>query len=330
MEQSLKAFFFGAGSSCGTVCAPVAARFGCALGGIDGNWRVSYPALLQVVHHLNLPLDNWGLEPVWSCIDYYAKLREAIGTAPPWTDESPQFKKALLKVYGQRCDQQAEQLPLNGTYTLGNILKNNLQPGDYLISFNYDTVVERLARRFGIQLRSAGAENTNSAIVLVKPHGSTSWPLELPTQGCPGNVTSATPDGGPLFDSLTDADVDTCREPLVLGAVPIKSELIREVQMCNDTPAVFTTIQNQWKAVVKAIGSADSLVIIGYSFPREDQYGRFLMQEGVRQRNGRQLDIAFYELEDQQPQTAMQITEVFGGCIRDLSFCGPVIGPPPA
>lgn len=110
-EQSMKAFIFGAGSSCGTVNAPVAARFGCALNAIDGSWQASYPALLQVVQHLNLPPDNWGLEPVWSCMDYYAKLREAIGTAPPWAKESPQLRKALLKVYGQRCDQQAEQLP---------------------------------------------------------------------------------------------------------------------------------------------------------------------------------------------------------------------------
>ena len=326
----MKAFFFGAGSSCGTVNAPVAARFGCALNVIDSNWQANYPALLQVVQHLNLPPDNWGLEPVWSCMDYYAKLRNAIGTAPPWTDESPQFKKALLKVYGQRCDQQAEQLPLNDSYTLGNSLKNDLQSGDYLISFNYDTVVERLARRFNNQLHSAGPAKVNDAIVLVKPHGSTSWSLEPPTQGRPGNVTSASSDGDPLFDSLTDADVNARREPLVLGAVPIKSELIREVQMCYQVPAVFTTIQEQWKAVVGAICDADSLVILGYSFPREDQYGRFLMQEGARRRNGRRLDIAFYELEERQPQSAMQIAEVFGGCIRALTFCGRVIGPPPA
>jgi len=263
-------------------------------------------------------------------MDYYAKLQPAIGRPRPWSNESPQFKKALLKVYGQRCDQQAEQLPPNDSYTLGNILKKELQLGDQLISFNYDTVVERLARCIGIPLRSASTENTKDAIVLVKPHGSTSWPLELPTPDRPGNVTSAAPDGGPLFDSLTDAHVDARQEPLVLGAVPIKSELIREVQRCNDTPAVFTTIQDQWKAVVKAISSADSLIIVGYSFPREDQYGRFLMQEGVRQRNGRRLDIAFYELEDRQPQTAMQIAEVFAGCIRDLRFRGPVTGPPPA
>lgn len=195
-----------------------------------------------------------------------------------------------------------------------------MQPEDYLISFNYDTVVERLARRLNKQLRSAGAAKVNGAIDLVKPHGSTSWSLEPPTQGCPGNVKSASSDGGLLFDSLTDADVDARREPLVLGAVPIKSELIREVQMCYQVPAVFTTIQEQWTAVVRAICDADSLVILGYSFPREDQYGRFLVQEGVRRRNGRRLDIAFYELEKRQAQSATQIAEVFGGCIRTLTF----------
>jgi len=324
----MKAFFFGAGSSCGTVCVPVAVRFGCAFTAIDTNWRTNYPALFQVVQHLDLPHDNWGLEPVWRCMDFYAKLQPAIGTPPPWIGESPQLKKALLQVYGRRCDQLADDLPDNDSYTLGNILKTQLQPGHRLISFNYDTVVERLATRFGIGLRSAGAANTNDAIVLVKPHGSTSWPLELPTlDRLSSDVRSAASDGGPLLDSLTDADVDVCREPLVLGAVPIKSELIREVQKCNGSPKVFATIQQQWKAVVQAICDADSLVVVGYSFPKEDHYGRFLMQEGVRRRNGRVLDIAFYDLQSGQHQSEIQIREVFGACIRALTFCGPVTGP---
>lgn len=318
--------------------APTAASFGRVLHEIDSNWQQDYPALSKIVGHLNLSRDNWGLEPVWSCMDYYAKLGHAIGNEPdpPWSDESPQLKKALLKIYGQRCDKRADQLPLNDRYTLVSCLKNELQPGDYLISFNYDTVVERVARRLDIQLCSAARENDR--IVLAKPHGSTSWILRSRTENGPGSVDWTSSDGGPRLDSMAESDVRGAtitgnhripgREPLVLGAVPIKSELIKEVQECNGVPSVFSTIQEQWKAVVTAICGAESLVILGYSFPTEDEYGRFLMKEAVRRRDkGRKLDIAFYEVEERQAQVAMRIAEVFLGCIGKLTFSGPVSGP---
>lgn len=329
----MKAFFFGAGSSRGTVGAPVAREFGFALNVMDPNWQIIYPALLQVVQHLHLPLHDWSLESVWSCMDYYAKLRNAIGTTPPWTHESPQFKRAILTLYGQRCDRQADRLPRDDSYTLGRILQNELQLGDRLISFNYDTIVERLARRFfhnndHLHLRQADYRYTNydgqDAIVLAKPHGSTSWILRDAT----GNTIFTANDGNLRFDSLTDTDVDAGREPLVLGAVPIKSELIFQVQQQLGVPAVFQIIQEQWRAVVRAIRDADSLVIVGYSFPPEDQYGRFLMQEGVRQRNRRPLDIEFYALNEQETENRIrEIFQIAGVHIERLRFLGQVTGP---
>ena len=59
------------------------------------------------------------------------------------------MKKALLEIYGKRCDDAANRLPLTDSYTLGQLIKNELNPGDIIISFNYDTIVERLAHRLG-------------------------------------------------------------------------------------------------------------------------------------------------------------------------------------
>ena len=151
----MKAFFIGAGASKGTFHStgtpvPVAAEFGEVIQAIDPQWPDNYPALFRIAGHLHLPLDRWGLERVWTCMDYYAKLHEAIPNSPPWTDEneSPQMKKALLEVYGRRCDDAADQLPLTDSYTLGRLIRNELNSGDIIISFNYDTIVERLTRRF--------------------------------------------------------------------------------------------------------------------------------------------------------------------------------------
>ena len=258
----MKAFFIGAGASKGTFHStetpvPVAAEFGKALQDIDPQWPFHYPALFKIIEHLGLPLANWGLEPVWTCMDYYAKLHEAIPSSPPWSDESPQMKKALLEVYGRRCDNAADRLQLTDGYTLGQLIKNELNPGDIIISFNYDTIVERLARRFGYTLLSVCAQEQErrKGITLAKPHGSTSWTLDLNRirRGSPQQVVSVGEHDGVLLNSLGPPDVDNHREPLVLGAVPIKSELIREVQGFCGSPQVFQTIARQWCALVEAI-----------------------------------------------------------------------------
>lgn len=331
----MKAFFIGAGASKGTFHStstpvPVAAEFGKTLQAIDPQWPFHYPALFKIVEHLDLLRTDWSLEQVWTCMDYYAKLEKAIPNSRNWSGESPEMKKALLEVYGGRCDDVADQLPLTGSYTLGQLIKNELNPGDIIISFNYDTIVERLARRFGRRLLSVDAQEQErrKGITLAKPHGSTSWTLDLNCN--PRRVISASNDDGVLLNSLKPTDlyngrVYSGREPLVLGAVPIKSELIREVQDFCGSPQVFTTVAKQWKAVVEAIRDADSVVTVGYSFPQEDRYGRFLMQEGTRLRNS-SLTVEFFELECKRLEREEAIRDVFGSCVENLVYRGAVEG----
>jgi hypothetical protein len=77
--------------------------------------------------------------------------------------------------------------------------------------------------------------------------------------------------------------------------------------------------------VVEAIRAADSLIIIGYSFPREDQYGRFLIQEGMRLRKNI-LSIEFYELKNQARKRAKDIMDAFGRVPKPI-FRGEVLPP---
>ena len=325
----MKVFFIGAGASKGTfhssgTFVPVAAEFGKALQEIDPLWRDNYPALFTIVEHLGLPPDNWDLERVWTCMDYYAKLREAIPQRLPWRGESPQMKKALLRVYGQRCDAAADRLPLTDSYTLGRLIGSELHPGDVIISFNYDTIIERLAHRFEHTILPVNAQDRERGITLVKPHGSTSWTLDLNSN--PRRVISESSDSGALLNSLGPTDVDAHREPLVLGAVPIKSELIREVQWLCGSPEVFETIRRQWRAVVEVIRDAASVAVVGYSFPEEDQYGRFLLQEGMRLRN-RELTIEFFELQSRMSERGRAIWDAFGSQVENLRYRGEVKAP---
>lgn len=315
----MKAFLLGAGASRGSledIVVPVAGEFGPVFVDVCPDWKTTYPALLAAVDRLGLPLDAWPLEPVWTCLDWYAKLQPALPMPKPWGNESPQIKKALLSVYGSRCDDAVTSV--RDDSTLVKIFGGELQSGDALVSFNYDTIAERIALRCGRQLVSTPCGGDN--VTFAKPHGSVSWTLDLKSF----TLTWSSVDGMPLLSSLRPEDVDCCREPLLLGAVPIKSELIREVQERCGVSKVFDVITAQWRAVVEAIRDCETLVVVGYSFPAEDRYGRFLFQEGTRLR-GRDLRVEFFELKDKASQRAREIFDTFPGRVQQLMYRGPVV-----
>jgi hypothetical protein len=322
----MKAFLFGAGSSCGTVGAPTSANFGSELGCLDPDWPIHYPAIRKVVKHLDLSPDKWGLEEVWSCIDFSSKLQEAIPDALVGPCYSPELKKALLKIYGTRLDVLADGLPISADYTLGSLFTNEVVAGDVLVSFNYDTVVERVAIRFGQSLRAPGMADLGSHVTTVKPHGSTSWTMDRSS----GSTDWCTASGDPRLVSLTPRDIDCGREPLVLGTVPMKSELIQEVQDAGGFPSISRTIARQWRAVVEAVREADSMIAVGYSFPKEDHYVRFLIEEGLRRRKGPP-KVEFYELPKSACKVKREImnimTRVYGPHVSSPVFRGPVTRP---
>jgi hypothetical protein len=325
------AYIFGAGSTLGTLKdfdqpPPVAANFGAAIEKLP-EWKTEFPALAHVAEHLGQPLKELGLEAIWSCLDYFAKLNTALPLQKPWTDEARTIKKALLSVYGEICDRAADALPDSGNYTLRNIVKNDLCEGDILISFNYDTLVERLAVRIGRvkQLRMVCSSHIQGVVWVAKPHGSASWSIDFKQ----GSLTWMEPDGGPRLKSLTGADLLNHCEPLMLGAVPIKSELIREVQEHCGFPAIHEVIMQQWRSVVAALRDVERIIVLGYCFPVEDQYGRFLFQEAVRLRpkDKPPLEVEFYELPDKAGATSKNIFDALGSKGLKVTYCGSVTPP---
>jgi len=315
-------YILGAGASrgslSGTMCVPTSAEFGEVLSEQWPTWRNDLPALKEVVKHLRLCELKWPLEPVWSCLDWYTKLQPALPLPKPWDDESRQLKKALLRVFGRRCDQLADNISENST--LARILQRELHGDDTLVSFNYDTLAERLATRFGTQLDAR--PRGGSGVAFAKPHGSMSWALDFNVNNF---VNWLSDDGAPLTVSLTEEDVDTGREPLILGAVPVKSELIREVQRICGTPRIYDVIACQWRVLVEAIRDARRVVLIGYKFPVEDVYGRFLIQEGLRLRGNNALSVHYYELPANAVNRQKEIKEVFGNWAERVEYRGAVL-----
>jgi len=118
-------------------------------------------------------------------------------------------------------------------------------------------------------------------------------------------------------------------QPLVLGALPMKSELLAEVQGVAHAK-VYETIAVQWAEVVRAVEDATELVVAGYGFLPEDDYGRFLLREAVKRRKKVPLPITYYSRPEDRGKVEAAMREVFGNEVN-YTFAGRVEAPvPPA
>lgn len=101
--------------------------------------------------------------------------------------------------------------------------------------------------------------------------------------------------------------------------MPIKSELVAEVARPQ-----HELIMRQWAALCRAISEAGELCVIGYGFPPEDGYGRFLMRQAARRRQRRFARVDLYEVDARFGIVRDAIAEVFGVSADDVANRGPV------
>jgi len=278
-------------------------------------WRSEYC-------HLAHAIDACGfedLDQIWTHVDYAGKLHRSLSLerSPYHGDTSGQLHRALLVAYS--LTDELEKLDLDSSFTLKTALMQ-LGDGDVLISFNWDTTAERIADKLGKKLLATGPGLSRHSVNLVKPHGSLSWE----DGGKPERTIWRHDDGKPLLDPMDVNCVHPCpgkpMQPLVLGAVPMKERLIQETQKGN--PKIYEIFADQWAAVVRAITEARALTVIGYRFPSEDGYGRFLLREAARRRDRPLPEIPYYALEQDKAEIELALREIFGGVQCD--FKGPV------
>ena len=275
----MKVVVLGTGATSGTLRTDGGvAGFIRRLTTVRPSWTCEYPLLARVVADCQEEAEQLSLEHLWTRIDYYSKFRRILGSeygAPA----SIQLHKAVVDAYSF-VDDVARICTTTTEFTLKRVLRG-LTSGDALISFNWDTLAETILQRMlGKDVVQAPHPSGNSSIRLIKPHGSLSW---VHRSGEPPLFQDGS---GPRLESMTSAEVQGGPgwfvQPLVLGAVPIKSELLEEIQFRQ--PQLHETISDQWGQVVDVFSRVTEVEIVGYRFPQEDAYGRFLFREAVRRR----------------------------------------------
>jgi hypothetical protein len=340
----MQLFLFGAGSTMGTLGLPGVEQFGREFERLVPDWRTSdqYRELARFVgEFISITgAATWRLDHFWRRLDYVAKLGEAIknlGMLRDRGDASRELHRAVAAVYGPLDEAALERAwRSSDPFTLRDIL-GQVQAGDAVVSLNWDVLVEWLlvnCRLRGTAARAIQAPHARDAsdVLLVKPHGSLSWrrPMQARTEPA---FAWCNADGSPLTRAMTGADVskdehaDIFYQPLLLGAVPVKSEVIREVQA--NQPHVHAHIIEQWRALCEALRDADELQVIGYSFPDEDAYGHFVLEEAARARDRIRtpLRVRLYEVDCKHKEVAERIGRTLNVDPNAVEAMGPVRAP---
>lgn len=312
----MRVLILGTGSTIGTLWE---VAYGAELGvygftkrlsRVKPRWREDYAALARVIADCG----SENLDQIWTHLDYATKLHRSLGGNPYDPRTSGELHRSLLDAYS--LTDEIRKIDLRSDFTLKTELMR-LEDGDVLISFNWDTCAERIATDLGRRLRMASGRVFDKRYVnLVKPHGSLSW-----EDGGTADRVRWHDHGQPL---LTPMPVEAVHrggymQPLVLGAIPLKERLIRETQ---SNPAIYEVFADQWAAVVEAITTATTLAVIGYRFPSEDGYGRFLLREAVKRRATPLSGISYHARESDKDEIEPALRETFGEHVA-CSFEGP-------
>lgn len=284
----MKVVILGAGATSGTLGKPAgAADFLACLRQGCPDWQTTFAVLQSIVEGVGARPDAPpSIEDIWARADYYAKFRAILGSeyGPGASNE---IHKAVLLAYSFTQD-VARIVQGDKAFTLAAVL-DELGPGDALISFNWDTLAESLMMKLlGKDLVQAPHPDADSAVRLIKPHGSLAW-VHTRDERDPRVCRVHRRNGrAPLIEVMHPDEVQVGRadahfsEPFVIGAVPVKSELLEEVQ--RDHPESYQTVCEQWREALSALTNATKVTFMGYGFPASDDYGRFLIGEAVRRR----------------------------------------------
>jgi hypothetical protein len=178
------------------------------------------------------------------------------------------------------------------------LVRERIQPGDVVITLNYDLALERELKRAGLWEISDGYgfpmgidAIPHSAVAVLKLHGSANW-LEVLFNGMMNCLSPAPPKAfGPrpavLSSEFGFLGYSTeLRDPLAPKGPPCGFPAIimptlnkRFYEQTSFGPELATFWEHLWMNAERALSSSERIVIIGYSMPAGDQRVRDLLSQ---------------------------------------------------
>jgi hypothetical protein len=179
-----------------------------------------------------------------------------------WENKNRSALRLLTDFIGDKS-KEAEESELLREFT------SRLRNGDVIITFNWDTLIERALQSQDKKINLH--KRDNEAITVLKMHGSLSW-VNIPEQlrlKEPESVIELSE----RFYRTKDHTYYDIWDVLELPPFIIPPGLSKRI-------LVNTFLENIWNEAFQAIAVADSLTVIGYSIPRDDVQARSLLTIG--------------------------------------------------
>lgn len=233
-------------------------------------------------------------------VDFFSVLRAYEDVSGIASEGKPRFPGGFshpglltelrLVVVRLLCERLRQvQMPPGGWATVEQML----QPGNVVITSNWDLFVEWYAKCRDIRLRLGGIP-TDNTLTLIKLHGSVDWTEQRYRKA-----------GTPSADFAVLRELQNSRPPYSIQIKPgdvlrvravenmskswqfikARTERPHMVMMSQGKTVDMTPIQAMWDDAYTALCAASELQIIGYSLPVDDVEIRTLLRAGVARGN---------------------------------------------
>lgn len=230
-------------------------------------------------------------------VDFFATLKSYIETAeglPGGLKDAPELyrslKFAIARVLVERLRQCDRKLAVGNHEYLDRVV----QPGNIVVTSNWDLAIERYAWHKKIPVRFNGSDE--GELVVLKLHGSVDWTLcgdgfakpESDYAVLSERVTRDRPYTAPLPEDGDERDRAVFRMRVLNNwneAWRFLSSRTSEphmVTMARGKAGDLGPLESVWRDAYAAISRAKMLEIVGYSMPDDDVEIRTLLRAGVR------------------------------------------------
>lgn len=228
-------------------------------------------------------------------VDFFTTLKSYIETSegfPGGFKDAPELyrklKFAIAHLLLERLRQCDARLRL-GTHPY---LKQLVQPGNIVVTSNWDVAVERYAHHKEVPVRFSGYDP--GELVILKLHGSLDWTL------CTPDLVKQNDDYAVLGERITEKPYKQTLPPkarrknLVVrmraldnwgrawSFVSSRTTEPHMVTMARGKAGDLGPLQPVWRDAYAAISRASELEIVGYSMPDDDTEIRTLLRAGVQ------------------------------------------------
>jgi hypothetical protein len=149
-----------------------------------------------------------------------------------------------------------------------------LRPGDIIITFNWDSLIERallaLDRPFDLM------ERKRDCVTVLKLHGSLSWVL------VPDGIRIADPSA---VNWLSDRVCRTKNHTYYDVWDSLEQSPFIVPPVISKRPPITPFLHDIWREAFAALIEAERIVVIGYSLPTEDLQARTLLRSGAAEKS---------------------------------------------